>query len=83
MAPIDRTSEKTGEYIKNSIISYLWEEPYCTLRWIRRQIKESGVRKTELKRIFRDLVRDYGNHKRFRTLFDICRAADFDCRHVV
>ena len=66
------------KYIQNSIVSYIWQEPYCTLRWIRNVIKESGIPSTELKRAFRDLVNEYGDHKRFRTLFDICRKAHFN-----
>jgi hypothetical protein len=74
----EQSNEKTRKYIQNSIISYIWQEPYCTLPWIRKVIKESGIPSTELKRAFRDLVKEYGNHKRFRTLFDICRKAHFN-----
>ena len=78
----EQLKNKTREYIQNSIISYLWQEPYSTLKWIRRVIKESQIQSTELKRVFRDLVREYGNHQRFRELFNICRNAHFNYRLV-
>jgi hypothetical protein len=75
-------SEKTRKYVQNAIISYLWQEPYCTLPWIKETIRESEISATELKRAFRDLVTEYGNRKRFRTLFNNCRKANFNYRLV-
>ena len=74
----EQSSEKTREYVQNSIVSYLWQEPYCTLPWIKKVIRESAIPSTEMKRAFRDLVTEYGNRKRFRKLFNICRKAHFN-----
>jgi len=73
-----QSSEKIGKYIQNSIVSYLWQEPYCTLPWIKKVIRESAIPSTEMKRAFRDLVTEYGDQKRFRKLFNICRKAHFN-----
>ncbi len=74
----EQPSEKTRKYVQNSIVSYLWQEPYSTLPWIKKVIRESAIPSTELKRAFRDLVTEYGNQKRFRKLFNICRKAHFN-----
>jgi hypothetical protein len=82
MDPASNPSEKTRKYVENSVLSYIWEEPYCTLKWIRRTIRESEIRPGDLKKVFRNLLKDYGNNKRYRLLFDICRKADFDAYYV-
>ena len=74
--------EKTRKYVQNSMVSYIWQEPYCTLPWMKKVIRESAIPSTELKRAFRDLVAEYGDRKRFRKLFDICRKANFNYRLV-
>jgi hypothetical protein len=75
----EQAKEKTRKYIQNSIVSYIWQEPFRTLPWIRKEIQKSGISSPDLKRAFRNLVKEYGDHKRFRTLFDICRNAHFNC----
>ena len=82
MEPAGNPTEKTRKYVENSVLSYIWEEPYCTLKWIRRTIRESGIRSTDLKKVFRNLLRDYGSDKRYRVLFDICRKAHFDAYYI-
>ena len=78
----ETTSEKTRKYVQNSVVSYIWQEPYCTLSWMKKVIRESSIPSTDLKRVFRDLVSEYGDKKRFRKLFDICRNAHFNYRLV-
>ncbi len=68
------------EYVRNSLIAFLWDEPYSTYKWIKAILKESEISKLDLKNIFVDLLRDYGNNKRFRELFKICRKANFNIR---
>ena len=82
MTTSNQSNGKIGKYVQNSIVSYLWQEPYCTLPWIKKVIRESAIPSPDLKRTFRDLVKEYGNRKRFRKLFDICRNANFNYRPV-
>jgi hypothetical protein len=78
----EKHTEKTRKYVQNSVVSYIWQEPYCTLSWMKKVIRESSIPSTDLMRVFRDLVTEYGDKKRFRKLFDICRKAHFNYRLV-
>jgi hypothetical protein len=82
MAPANNPSERDRKYVENSVLSYIWEEPYCNLKWIRRTIRDSKIRSSDLKKVFRNLLKDYGSNKRYRILFDICRKADFDSYYI-
>jgi hypothetical protein len=68
------------EYVRHSLIAFLWDEPYSTSKWIKGILKESGISKLDLKNIFVELLRDYGSNKRYREIFKICHKANFNIR---
>ena len=65
------------KHVRNSIILYLTDESYCASEWIKNRIIGSWINEEDLKKVFCDLLEDYGNNPLYRKLFKICQKAGF------
>jgi hypothetical protein len=80
MGKSGKQNKTAKDYVRNSLVAFLWDEPYSNSKWIKGILVESGISKLDLKNIFVELLRDYGDDKRYREIFKICRKANFNIR---
>jgi hypothetical protein len=65
------------DFVRVNLSSYLTGSPGCDLDWIKLIISISGIQPSDLANIFIDMD-EFGDRKRYRKIFKICRNVKFD-----
>jgi len=65
------------DFVKVNLGSYLTATPGCDLEWIKLIISISGINPGDLANVFIDMD-DFGDKKRYKKIFKICRNVKFD-----
>jgi len=71
-----QSNDHVREYVKNRLIDYIKAKQDCNLEWIKRKIRNSGLKPADLANIFIE-VKNFMDNDRFKIIFDICRKAKF------
>jgi hypothetical protein len=74
---MDSPEEIAIDFVRVNLGSYLTESPGCDLDWIKLIINISGIQPGDLASIFIDME-SFGNRRRYKKIFKICRSVKFD-----
>ena len=78
MTTLSSPREISRDLIKVNLGSFLTNAPGCDLEWIKLIIHISGISPGGLEDIFFEF-HDFGDKKKYKKIFKICRNAKFDC----
>jgi len=81
MAKAKSVEESVKRYVRNSLCAYLDRENNCTLNWIKRVIRNSGISADNLRGVF-ERSKDYGDQERYQKIFNRCQGADFNRKEI-
>jgi hypothetical protein len=74
-------NDHVREYVKNRLIDYIKAKQNFNLEWVKRKIRNAGLKRADLSNIFIEL-KDYMNNDRFLTIFNTCQDVKFDCEEI-
>jgi hypothetical protein len=74
---METPEEIAVDFVRVNLSSYLTGAPGCDLEWIKLIIGISGVRPGDLANLFIDMD-GFGDRRRYRRIFRICRNAKFN-----
>jgi hypothetical protein len=77
-----KSNEHVSDYVKNRLLDFIKAKQDCNLEWIKRKIRNSGLKRADLSNVFIEL-KEYMNNDRFTIIFKICRNVKFDCKKIV
>jgi hypothetical protein len=66
------------ELFKINLGYYLIKSPECDIKWAVTIIRNTSISPNDLRKVLLDLE-DFGDRRRFRKLFNVCRYAGFNC----
>jgi hypothetical protein len=70
------------DFVKVNLGSYLTGAPGCDFEWIKLIIGISGIAPGDLANVFLDLD-GFGDKKRYRKIFKLCRNENFHCELII
>ena len=73
---MESPEELTSDFVKVNLGSYLTGAPGCDFEWIKLIIGMSGISPGELANLFLEMD-GFGDNKRYRKIFRLCRNANF------
>jgi hypothetical protein len=69
------------DFVKVNLGSYLTRAPGCDFEWIKLIISISGISSSDLANIFLD-IDGFGDSRRYRRIFKVCRNANFRAERI-